>query len=78
MASLINENREDYEKKWNDIKVVIEYGIVTEEKFAEKADKFTLYPTTDGKYFLWNELEEKSNLLKRIKTKTGSSLCYQC
>ena len=59
MASLINENREDYEKKWNDIKVVIEYGIVTEEKFAEKADKFTLYPTTDGKYFLWNELEEK-------------------
>jgi molecular chaperone HtpG len=59
MASLINENREDYEKKWNDIKVVIEYGIITEEKFAEKSDKFTLYPTTDGKYFLWNELEEK-------------------
>lgn len=59
MSSLINENREDYEKKWNDIKVVIEYGIVTEEKFAEKSDKFTLYPTTDGKYFLWNELEEK-------------------
>jgi molecular chaperone HtpG len=59
MASLINENREDYEQKWNDIKVVIEYGIVTEEKFAEKSDKFTLYPTTDGKYFLWNELEEK-------------------
>ncbi|WP_312389035.1 molecular chaperone HtpG [Chryseobacterium sp.] len=59
MSSLINENREDYEQKWNDIKVVIEYGIVTEEKFAEKADKFTLYPTTDGKYFLWNELEEK-------------------
>ncbi|MPS65864.1 molecular chaperone HtpG [Chryseobacterium sp.] len=62
MSSLINENREDYEKKWNDIKVVIEYGIVTEEKFAEKADKFTLYPTTDGKYFLWNELEEKIKL----------------
>jgi molecular chaperone HtpG len=59
MASLINENRGDYEQKWNDIKVVIEYGIVTEEKFAEKSDKFTLYPTTDGKYFLWNELEEK-------------------
>jgi molecular chaperone HtpG len=62
MSSLINENREDYEKKWNDIKVVIEYGIVTEEKFAEKADKFTLYPTTNGKYFLWNELEEKIKL----------------
>jgi molecular chaperone HtpG len=62
MSSLINENREDYEKKWNDIKVVIEYGIVTEEKFAEKADKFTLYPTTNGKYFLWNELEDKIKL----------------
>lgn len=62
MASLINENREDYEQKWNDIKVVIEYGIITEEKFAEKADKFTLYPTTDGKYFLWNELEDKIKL----------------
>ncbi|UOU99929.1 molecular chaperone HtpG [Chryseobacterium daecheongense] len=59
MSSLINENREDYEKKWNDIKVVIEYGLVTEEKFAEKADKFTLYPTVDGKYFLWNELTDK-------------------
>jgi len=67
MASLINENREDYEKKWNDIKVVIEYGIVTEEKFAEKADKFTLYPTTDGKYFLWNELEEKIKPLQTDK-----------
>lgn len=60
MASLINENRADFEKKWDDIKIVIEYGIISEDKFAEKSDKFTLYPTTDGKYFLWNELEEKT------------------
>ena len=59
MASLINENREDYDKKWNDIKIVIEYGMISEDKFFEKSDKFALYPTTDGKYFLWNELEEK-------------------
>lgn len=59
MASLLNENREDYEKKWNDIKIVIEYGMISEEKFYEKSDKFALYPTTDGKYYLWNELEEK-------------------
>ncbi|MBK1897966.1 molecular chaperone HtpG [Chryseobacterium paridis] len=59
MASLINESREDYEKKWNDIKIVIEYGMISEEKFYEKADKFTLYPTVDGTYFLWNELTEK-------------------
>ncbi|QIY92369.1 molecular chaperone HtpG [Chryseobacterium gallinarum] len=71
MSSLINENREDYEKKWNDIKVVIEYGIVTEEKFAEKADKFTLYPTTDGKYFLWDELVEK---IKPVQTDKDNKL----
>lgn len=59
MVSLINENREDYEQKWNDIKIVIEYGMISEEKFFEKSDKFALYPTTDGKYYLWNELEEK-------------------
>ena len=59
MTSLINENREDYEKKWNDIKIVIEYGMISEEKFYEKSDKFALYPNVEGKYFLWNELTEK-------------------
>lgn len=62
MVSLINENREDYDKKWNDIKIVIEYGMISEDKFFEKSDKFALYPTTDGKFFLWNELEEKIKL----------------
>ena len=59
MVSLINENREDYEKKWNDIKIVIEYGMISEDKFYEKSDKFALYPTTDNHYYLWNELIEK-------------------
>ena len=59
MASLINENREDFEKKWNDIKIVIEYGMISEDKFYDKSDKFALYPTVDGQYLLWNELEEK-------------------
>ncbi|WP_407482877.1 molecular chaperone HtpG [Elizabethkingia meningoseptica] len=59
MVSLINENREDYESKWNDIKVVIEYGMISEDKFYEKSDKFALYPTVDGKNFLWDELVEK-------------------
>ncbi len=62
MVSLINENREDYNKKWNDIKIVIEYGMISEDKFFEKSDKFALYPTTDGTYFLWNEFEEKIKL----------------
>ena len=59
MASLINENRKDFEKKWNDIKIVIEYGMISEDKFYDKSDKFALYPNVDGKYFLWSELEEK-------------------
>ncbi|MCL1674045.1 molecular chaperone HtpG [Elizabethkingia meningoseptica] len=59
MVSLINENREDYESKWNDIKVVIEYGMISEDKFYEKSDKFALYPSVDGKHFLWDELVDK-------------------
>ncbi len=59
MASLMNQNRADFEQKWNDIKVVIEYGMVSEDKFFEKSDKFALYPTVDGKYFTWAELTEK-------------------
>ncbi|WP_373784507.1 molecular chaperone HtpG, partial [Kaistella sp.] len=59
MVALFNENREDYEQKWNDIKIVIEYGMISEDKFFDKSDKFALYPTTDGKYYLWSELEEK-------------------
>lgn len=56
LKSLFNDNREDFEKKWNDIKVVIEYGMLSEEKFFEKAEAFALYPTVDGKYFTYDEL----------------------
>ena len=59
LKSLFNNNREDFEKKWDDIKVVIEYGMLTEDKFFDKAQKFTLYPTVDGDYFTYEELEEK-------------------
>ncbi|WP_066225246.1 molecular chaperone HtpG [Formosa haliotis] len=59
LKSLFNENREDFEAKWNDIKIVIEYGMLSEEKFFEKADAFALYPTVDGKYYTYAELTEK-------------------
>lgn len=59
LSSLFKNNREDFEKKWNDIKVVIEYGMLTEDKFFEKADKFALYPTVDGDYYTFEELEAK-------------------
>src|SRR5690606_21903267 len=45
LKSLFTENREEFEKKWNDIKIVIEYGMLSEPKFYEKAPGFALYPT---------------------------------
>ncbi|RSK40573.1 molecular chaperone HtpG [Mangrovimonas spongiae] len=56
LKSLFNNNREDFEKKWDDIKIVIEYGMLSEEKFFDKADAFALYPTVDGKYYTYDEL----------------------
>jgi molecular chaperone HtpG len=56
LKSLFNSNREDFEAKWNDIKIVIEYGMLSEEKFFEKAEAFALYPTVDGKYYTYDEL----------------------
>ncbi|MGM0636146.1 MAG: molecular chaperone HtpG [Bacteroidota bacterium] len=59
LKSLFRNNREDFEQKWDDIKVVIEYGMLTEDKFFDKAKDFALYPTVDGKHFTFEELEEK-------------------
>ena len=57
LNSLFKKDRKIFEEKWNDIKVVIEYGLLTEEKFYEKANKFMLYPTTEGEYLTYDELE---------------------
>lgn len=59
LKSLFNANREDFEAKWDDIKIVIEYGMLSEDKFFEKADAFALYPTVDGKFFTYEELFNK-------------------
>ena len=58
MKALFNENREDFEKKWNDIKIVLEYGMLSEPKFYEKAGDFVLYPTVEDKYYTLAELKE--------------------
>lgn len=58
LKSLFNENREDFESKWNDIKIVLEYGMLSEEKFYEKASSFVLYPTVDNKFYTIEELKE--------------------
>ncbi len=60
LASLFKNNREDFEKKWNDIKVIIEYGMLSEDKFFDKAQKFALYPTVDDAFFTFDEFVEKT------------------
>lgn len=58
LKALFNENREDFEAKWNDIKIVLEYGMLSEPKFYEKAGDFVLYPTTENKHYTLAELKE--------------------
>jgi molecular chaperone HtpG len=69
LKSLFNDNREDFEQKWNDIKIVLEYGMLSEDKFYEKAGAFVLYPTVDDKYFTLEELKE--NLKEKQTDKDG-------
>ena len=61
LNSLFKEDRKKFEEKWNDIKVIIEYGMLSEDKFYEKSDAFALSPSTDNKFFTYDEL------LKKIK-----------
>ena len=71
LQSLFKNDREGFEKKWNDIKIVIEYGMLSEPKFFEKAQKFALFPTVDDTYFTFEELKEK---LKPIQTDKDKNL----
>lgn len=59
LASLFKNDRDGFENKWNDIKIVIEYGMLSEEKFFEKSEKFALYPTVDDKFYTYEELYNK-------------------
>jgi len=59
LNSLFKNSREDFEAKWNDIKVVIEYGMLSEDKFFDKAKNFALLPTIDNAYFTFEELKAK-------------------
>jgi molecular chaperone HtpG len=58
LAELFKADRTAFEEKWEDIKVIIEYGMLSDEKFYEKAQKFALFPTTDGKFHTFDELKE--------------------
>ncbi len=67
LNSLFKKDREAFQEKWNDIKIVIEYGMLSEDKFFEKAEKFALYPTVEGKYFTFEELKEATKDLQTDK-----------
>ena len=55
LEELFKNERESFESKWDDIKVFIEYGMISEEKFYERAEKFALLKNTEGKYFTLEE-----------------------
>jgi len=59
LEELCKSNREDYAKKWDDIKVFIDYGTLSEEKFGERSKKFMLFKNVAGEYFLFDEYLEK-------------------
>ncbi len=67
LASMFNGDRPDFQEKWPDIGVFIQYGILTDEKFAEKAPAFTLYETSEGQFYTLEELKEKIGALQKDK-----------
>ena len=71
LNSIFKNDRKSLEEKWNDIKVVIEYGMLTEDKFYDKAEEFNLYPTVDKKYLTYPELEKK---IKKSQTDKDGNL----
>ena len=73
LQEIFNQQRADFEEKWDDLKVFIEYGFLTDEKFAEKAEKFVLLKNVDGKYFT---LEEYKTLIKANQTDKDKNLIY--
>ena len=67
LEEMFKNNREDFEKKWDDIKVFIEYGCVTDEKFFERAKKFILFKNIEGKYFTMDEYRTHIETLQKDK-----------
>jgi molecular chaperone HtpG len=73
LSDIFKKNRDEFEKKWDDLKLFIEYGMISDEKFYEKASKFALLKTTDDKYFTYEEYEK---LIKENQTDKNKNLIY--
>ena len=73
LSEIFKSSRPDFEKKWDDLKIFIQYGIITDEKFAERAKSFTLLKNTEDKYFTFEEYE---NLVKGNQTDKDGNIIY--
>jgi molecular chaperone HtpG len=73
LQEIFKKDREQFEKKWDNLKLFITYGMISEEKFYEKAQKFALFKNTDGKYFTFDEYEK---LIKENQTDKNKNLIY--
>ncbi|ALP70124.1 Chaperone protein HtpG [Candidatus Karelsulcia muelleri] len=67
LENMCKNNREDFEKNWEDIKIIIEYGMISDSNFYSKAKKFALYPDINNQYFLLEEYIKKANKFKNNK-----------
>jgi molecular chaperone HtpG len=67
LAEMFKKDRKDFEQKWDDLQVFVQYGMLSEDKFAEKANGFTLLKNTDGAYFTIEEYKEKILALQTDK-----------
>jgi molecular chaperone HtpG len=73
LSEIFKEKRTEFEEKWNDLKLFIEYGMLTDEKFYEKALKFFIFQNTDDKSFTWEEYE---NIISNNQTDKDKKLVY--
>jgi molecular chaperone HtpG len=73
LNEIFKKNRDEFEKKWDYLKLFIEYGMISEEKFYEKASKFALLKNTDDKYFTFEEYEK---IIKENQTDKNKTLVY--
>jgi molecular chaperone HtpG len=73
LEELFKKDRADFEKKWDDIKVFIEYGMITDDKFYERSSKFSLIKSTSGSY---NTFEEYSEKIKTLQTDKNNKVVY--
>jgi molecular chaperone HtpG len=73
LQEIFKNSREDFEKKWDDLKLFIQYGMMSDEKFYERAEKFSLFKNVDSKYFTFEEYEK---LVNENQTDKNKSVIY--